>query len=167
MTTFFVLSLRSNSRSWSSRATSSTLSLFPRIRSDTAWPTSRTSRSISRFSSTLPTMACVRRSAVVSGSISPDVMLVIAWKKSVAYCDRMFVSNGFRQPERRRLTAYPLSAGSHATKNWTSHKHNRSCIVMIALHTRVMPRLAIARASCNGSFPSGEPSSNPGDQRIR
>ena len=26
---------------------------------------------------------------------------------------------------------------------------------------RVIPRLAIVRANCNGSLPSGEPSSNP------
>ena len=157
MTTFFVLSFRKRSRSWSSRATSSTLSFPPSIRSDTAWPTSRMRRSISRFSSTLPTIACARRSAVVKGSIKPDVMFTMAWEKSVAYYRGIGTKD---QGNSDRLTEYPLSAGSHATKNYTKREFHEQTVVCDGL-TRTIPRLAIARATINGSLPSGEPSSNP------
>jgi hypothetical protein len=44
-------------------------------------------RSISMFSSTLPTIVIASRSAVVRGSMTPEVMLQMAWKKSTACCD--------------------------------------------------------------------------------
>lgn len=40
---------------------------------------------MSMFSSTLPTIVMAKRSAVVSGSIMPDVMLQSAWKKSTEF----------------------------------------------------------------------------------
>lgn len=41
-------------------------------------------RSMSMFSRTLPTIAIARRSAVVRGSMTPEVRLQRAWKKSTA-----------------------------------------------------------------------------------
>lgn len=40
--------------------------------------------SISMFSKTLPTIVIASRSAVVSGNMTPEVMLHNAWKKSTA-----------------------------------------------------------------------------------